>query len=133
MPEAEKAIQEVLLDPLEKILFQVGRGIAAAQMELDRYSLATQVLIDEDEYLSQFGIQATRYHFPETTLELRMTLSMHWEEEKKEGQPLAWKRVLYAAPLNASYKNLFDYEAAGASVVRTKIVSVPPATTIEAE
>ncbi|MFX0199203.1 MAG: hypothetical protein ACFFCW_24030 [Candidatus Hodarchaeota archaeon] len=133
MPEAEKIIQDVLVDPLEQILLHVGRGIATAQMELDKNSLATQILIDNDEYLSQFGIEATWYHFPETTLELRMSLSMQWEEEKEEGKPVAWKRVLYAAPLNASYKNLFDYEAAGTSMIKTRIVSVPPATTIEAE
>jgi hypothetical protein len=133
MPEVEKYIQDVLLEPLEQVLFHVGRGITTAQMEMDKNSLATQILLDNDEYFGQFGMQATWYHFPETTLELRMSLSMHWEEEKKEGKPVAWKRVLYAAPLNASYKNLFDYEAAGTSVVRTRIVSVPPATRIEAE
>lgn len=133
MPEVEEIIQDVLLDPLEKILFHVGKGIATAQMELDKNSLATQTLLDNDELLSQLGIQATWYHFPETTLELRMSLSMQWEEEKKEGKPVAWKRVLYAAPLNATYKNLFDYEVAGTSMVKTRIVSVPPATIIEAE
>lgn len=133
MPDVEKLIEDILVDPIDEFLFLAGRGIALAQMEMDKNSLATQVMIDNDELLSQAGIEATWYHFPETTLELRMSLSARWEEVKRQGKPSFWRRVLYAAPMNAAYKNLFSYEASGASIVKTRIVSVPPASTIEAE
>lgn len=133
MPDINQTIEDVLVNQIDDFLFLAGRGIALAQMELDKNSLATQVMIDNDEILGQYGLQATWYHFPETTLELRMNLSVRWEEVKREGKPSVWNRVLYVAPMNASYKNLFNYEADGSSLVRTKIVSVPPATIVEAE
>ena len=133
MPGADPLTQDFWLESLEMVLFRVGRGIATAQLELDRNSLATQVLLDNDEYLSQFGLEATWYHFPETTVELRLSLSMHWEEEKRATKPSVWKPTLFAAPLNASYQNQFNFDASAASVVKTRIVSIPPATTIEVE
>jgi hypothetical protein len=69
---------------------------------------------------------------PETEIEMKMSISMSWEEREKGGKKL-WRRSLRGAPLNASYKNLYDYDAAGTSVIKTRIVSIPPAPTIEAE
>ncbi len=133
MPESDQLSMDVMAESLGDVLLHVGRGIAEAQVALDRNSLATQVLIDNDETLSQTGIEATWYHFPETTIELKVSLSMHWEKEKRPGRPPVWRKVLYAAPQNASYRNVFSFDAASTSVVKTRIVSVPPATTIEAE
>ena len=133
MPEPSQVVQDVFVDSIEEVLFKVGRGIAQAQTEMDRSSLATQVLIDNDEILSKTGIQATWYHIPETTVELKVSVSMQWEEIKRAGKPIAWKRALYLAPQNAAYQNLFGYDATSTSVIRTRIVSVPPATTIGTE
>ncbi len=133
MPETNQAIEEVLIDPLEKLLFAVGRGIAVAQMELDRYSIAAQTMIDNNEQLSQAGVEAPWYHFPETTVDLRMTLSIRWEEQKRDGKTVAWKRVVYAAPVNAAYKNQFDFDVSGSSNLRARIVSVPPRTGMGSE
>lgn len=126
MPVLEKIIEDVLMDPLEKILFHTGRGIATAQMELDKNSLATQILLENDEDLSQFGIRATWYHFPETTIEIKMSLSMHEVVEKKEGKLPIRKYKIYGAPMNANYRSSFNYDAAGASLIKAKIVTVPP-------
>ena len=83
MPDVQQFVEDVLVNPMDEFLFMVGRGVALAQMELDKNSMATQVLIDNDEILSQYGMQATWYHLPETTLELKMNLSVHWEEVKR--------------------------------------------------
>ena len=129
--EVGEAITEVLIEPLAEILKYVGRAIADTQRALDRNSIATETeLADRREELG-YDLHATWYHLPETNIELKLSLSMHWEEEKKEGKPVVWKRILSTAPLNASYKNLFDYDAAGASVLKAKIVSIPPASMIE--
>jgi hypothetical protein len=133
MTENQQNINDILINPIDDFLFMAGRGIALAQIEMDKNSLATQVLFDNDEHLSQYGLQATWYHFPETNLELRMELTVRWEEVKREGKPSIWRRVIYAAPMNATYKNLFNYEASGTSLVKTRIVSVPPPTVIESE
>lgn len=124
-------ITEVLIEPLGEIVKHVGRAIAETQRELDINSIATETeLTDKREELG-YDLHATWYHLPETDIEIKMSFSMEWEEEKKGGQTVAWKPVLYAAPLNASYKNLFEYDATGTSVLKAKIVSIPPASTIE--
>ncbi|MBL7209038.1 MAG: hypothetical protein ISS52_02965 [Dehalococcoidia bacterium] len=131
--EVGERVTEVLIAPLGELLKHVGRAIAEAQRALDENSIATEVeLADKREELG-YDLHATWYHLPETNIEIKMSVSMHWEEEeeKEEGKPVVWKPVLYAAPLNASYKSLFDYEAAGTSVLRAKVVCIPPPVMIE--
>lgn len=121
MPEME----EVLIEPLEDVLLHVGRGIGQSQLELDKNSLATQILIDNSKDLSEAGIKATWYHFPEINAELKMNLSLHGIVEKKEEKVQSVKLKIFSAPMNASYKNNFDYDVAGASLIKARIVSVP--------
>ena len=125
MPDTTQLITESLSEPLDDILFTVGKGVAAAQMEMDRNSLATQVMIDNDDTLGEWGIQAPWYHFPETTIEIRLSLSMHWQEVKREGAPPYWRPLIYGTPLNASYQNTYNYDVRGSSSVVARIVSVP--------
>ncbi len=127
-------ITEVLINPLDKLLIQVGKGLAEAQKSLDDNSIATQILIDNDKKLSEWGIRATWYHFPEVYLELKMALTMSRKVNvqidpvtnkiKKITQLKPIK--LLSAPLNASYKNQFNYDVSGASTIKAKIVSIPP-------
>lgn len=119
-------IKEVLIEPLEEILLHVGRGIAQSQLELDKNSLATQILIDNNKDLSEIGIKATWYHFPEINVELKMNLSLHEIVERKEDKVQAIRLKIFSAPINATYKNTFDYDVTGASIIKAKIVSVPP-------
>jgi len=126
MPEINEFMEDVLIEPLEDILFHVGRGIAQSQLELDKNSLATQILIDNNKDLSEAGIKATWYHFPEVNAELKMNLSLHGVVEKKGEKVQSVKLKIFSAPMNASYKNTFDYDVAGASTIKVKIVSVPP-------
>ncbi len=126
MPNTTQLIEDTLSEPLDDILFTVAKGIAEAQLLLDKNSLATQVMIDNDTTLSEWGVQAPWYHFPETTIEVRLSLSVHWEEVKREGAPSYWKPSILGTPHNASYQNQFNYDASGSSVVKARIVSVPP-------
>jgi hypothetical protein len=72
-------IEEVLVRPLGEVLARVGEGVAQAQRAMDLNSIATQTLIDNDPVLSEYGLQATWYHMPEVTLELKMSLAMKRE------------------------------------------------------
>ena len=131
--EVGEVITEALIEPLGEILKHVGRAIAEAQRALDRNSIATETeLTDRREELA-YDLHATWYHLPETNIELKLSVSIHWEEEKKEERPVVWKPILSTAPFNASYKNLFDYDVVGTSVLKAKIVSLPPASMIERE
>jgi hypothetical protein len=129
--EIEEVNTEVLTQPLGEILKHVGRAIAMAQKAMDENSIATETELADLREKIGYDLHATWYHIPETNIEIKMSLSMHWEEQKKERKTVAWKPILFAAPFNASYKNLFDYEAAGASVLKTRIVSIPPASRME--
>lgn len=122
-----KLINEVLISPLSKIIREVGTSIAETQKALDRNSLNTQLEIENDEILSQYDIQATWHHIPEVELELKMALSMSYEEEKdSKGKVRGYRPVLCAAPINASYKSLYEYNVEGASTLKAKFVSIPP-------
>jgi len=129
----EDQIEEVLIRPLGRVLKMVGASIAEAQRSLDENSITTQKMIDlaikngEVDY----DIQAPWYHFPDTTIELKMSLSMTVKKEiDKKGVVRGYAPVMLAAPLNASYKNVYDYDVRGASQLKAKIVSIPPATKI---
>lgn len=122
-----KIINEVLISPLSQIIREVGTSIAETQKALDRNSLNTQLEIENDEILSQYDIQATWHHIPEVELELKMALSMSYEEEKdSKGNIRGYRPVLRAAPINASYRSLYEYDVQGASTLKAKFVSIPP-------
>ncbi len=122
-------IEEVLIAPLGKTLKHLGISIAQAQQELDANSIATQKAIDfaiEKGELTHH-VEAPWYHFPEVNLELKMALSMTAKKEvDKQKKVRAYKPVIMSAPLNASYKNTYDYDVKGASQIKAKIVSIPP-------
>jgi hypothetical protein len=129
--ESAKQIEEVLINPLTRILSEMGRSVADTQKALDRNSIDTQIAIDSDKGLEGYDIQATWYHIPEVDLELKMSLSMKYEVERDSKKKVrGYRPVLNAAPLNASYKSLYDYDAKGSSTLKAKIVVVPPATSI---
>jgi len=126
MADVEKVIEDVLVEPLENVLLHVGRGIAQSQIELDRNSLATQVLIDNNKDLSEAGVKASWYHFPEVNLELKMALSLHGTVSQKQGKVQSVRYKVYSAPQNALYQNTFQFEASGQSTLKARIVSIPP-------
>jgi len=126
-----KIISEVLVNPLSRIITEVGKSISETQQAMDRNSIDTQLAIDRDEILSQYDIQATWHHIPEVELELKMALTMKYKEEKdSKGVVRGYRSKLHAATLNASYKNYHEYDVEGASTVKAKFVSIPPSSQI---
>ncbi len=120
-------IDEVLVRPLAEVLARVGEGVAEAQRALDLNAIATQTLIDNDPVLSEYGLQATWYHMPEVTLELKMSLAMKRETKTDSaGRVLVSKLRLLATPHNAKVQNTLGLDVAGTSVVKARIVSIPP-------
>ncbi|WP_242492660.1 hypothetical protein [Methanolobus psychrotolerans] len=120
-------IEEVLVSPLSTILSEMGKSIAQTQRALDRNSIDTQIELSTDEVLNEYNLEATWYHIPEVDIELKMALSMKYEEERdSKNRVRGYRPVLNAAPLNASYNSLNSYAVEGSSVLKAKIVSVPP-------
>ncbi|WP_431285522.1 hypothetical protein ACQW02_12235 [Humitalea sp. 24SJ18S-53] len=126
-------IQEVLIQPLADVLARLGEGVAQAQRAMDLNAIATQTLIDNDPVLSETGLQATWYHMPEVTLELRMSLSLRRENDVKAGRVVASRLKLLAAPFNASVQNTQGFDMAGTSLLKARIVAIPPPQRIEGE
>lgn len=119
-------VEEVLVSPLSTILSEMGKSIAQTQQSLDRNSINTQIELLNDEVLSEYNLEATWYHIPEVDIELKMALSIKYEEERDSDNRIrGYRRVLNAAPLNASYNSLNSYAVEGSSVLKAKIVSVP--------
>jgi len=129
----EDEIEDVLIRPLGSVLRMVGSSIAEAQRALDENSIATQKMIDLAIKSGEidYDIQAPWYHLPDTVIELKMSLSMTDKKEiDKNGKVRGYMPVMLAAPLNATYKNTYNYDVQGSSQLKAKIVSIPPATKI---
>lgn len=138
---------EALMDvPVHEIIQRLGIGIAEAQLRLDQASVRVAALLSEarvefhdadgqttTKSLLELGFTPTFYHFTETELEVRMTISMKVEEDfgfelggnvgSGGGQNRA---VVFGATLNVEYHRKYGFEASGSSVVRTKLISIPP-------
>lgn len=119
-------IQDVQISPLERILSQVGRGLAAAQRELDQSSLATQIALDSDPVARSLGLRATWYHMPEVDVNLKLTFNLR-REDRVENARFVRRFKMYASPLNATHQNTFRTEGTGTSEIRARIVSIPAA------
>lgn len=115
-----------MVKPLSDVLVQVGKAVAETQNALDRNSADTQIFIENDAILSLYDMRATWYHMPEVNLELKMSLSMH--EETKGGITIP---QIFGAPIDASYVTNFDYDVAGSSEIKVKIVPIPPPSMLE--
>jgi hypothetical protein len=128
-PRSLTDISETMAAPLGDLIAAVGRGLAAAQQDLDLATMATiKALVngqdDNLEIMRQLGWQPTWYRIPELSAELTLSLSVSATETTSGQGPGAVR--LYASPMDASYTNRFDYDLQAASVIKFKIVPVPP-------
>ena len=136
-PQPADQVADLLSTPLEELLVALGEGIGRSQAALDRYSIETQRLIDEDPVLAQYGLEATWYQIPSTQLELKVAVQM--QNPAAAALPAApvpdttlvrpeLGRLprLWVQPVNARFQNQFSYDVQAASTVTLSIVAVPP-------
>lgn len=134
MTDTGEEIEEVLVNPLSKLLGEIGRSVAETQWALDRNSIRTQLELESDEALSKYDIQAPWYHIPEVELELKLSLTIKLEEERDSKNRVRGLRpVLNASPLNASHNTLYNYNVNGSSCIKAKIVSIPASVKLREE
>lgn len=125
-------LTDTLSAPLGDLISAVGNGVAEAQKALDAQVLKQleSLNINDDQTINnlrKIGYQPTWYQIPEASAELLVSLSLSGSKQgiKKQGvAPLN----LYAAPVNATYMNSFDYNLQAFSKVAFKVVPVPPTT-----
>ena len=86
------------------------------------------------------GFQPTFYQFAETVIEVKMAISMSSESssevnvktETKTDKKSFWKNKTTArtTTVDATYSSKYNYSAEGSSLLRTRLVPVPPNTII---
>jgi len=133
--DTTKAV-EVFSAPIQGVIAALGRGIAEAQMALDRGSVQAQEEIDADPVLAGLGMQATWYQLPRVELELKLAMTISEQPAGTTPTPaiaaLPSTRSflkpmrLIAQPVSASYQNRFNYDVNAASTIKLSIVPVPP-------
>jgi hypothetical protein len=106
----------------DNLIVQVGRAIAAAQesMDLSQVNFQRQVAaaVKEGKLRRLEVPPINAYTMPETTLYLKMGLSIDYSEESKGP-------ALSAVPLNATTTNRNDIDIESATEIRLRFVSVP--------
>ena len=122
--------------PLEELIVSLGEGIGRSQAALDRYSIETQRMIDEDPVLAQYGLDATWFQMPSAQLELKVAVHMENTVAASDPRPQPEMELLrpelgrlprlWLQPVNARFQNQFSYDVQAASVVTLSIVAVPP-------
>ena len=136
-PVSLPQLTEALSAPLGDLIAAVGRGVAEAQQALDQHTYDTFRAIygsDEQAYeeFRALGYRPSFYILPETTAEILVSLTVGGSSLAQGSQGPGGGVRLYAAPLDASYRNRFDYDLRAASKVSFKIVPVPPSPQAEA-
>ncbi len=135
---------QALLDvPIAKLIENTAKAIAAAQYELDASAVRAATLLSEtrvgfrdengdtrERSLLELGFTPSFYHFSETEMEFRVTISVKVEsgidfgvsgEIGGRSQSMSFGATL---SLDVHHKYGFDMEAA--STVRTVMKAVPP-------
>jgi hypothetical protein len=80
------------------------------------------------------GFQPTFYQFAETIIEVKMAITMtrtYTTERTTQGTETQWWRTskgvsVRSTPVNAKYSSTYNYTAEGSSLLRTRLVPVPP-------
>jgi hypothetical protein len=135
MSDPVQRVTDMLSAPMEAVIIALGAGIAQAQRELDRFALQTQREIDEDPELAEAGLQATFYQIPRAELELTIAIALEEEQRPPAAVPHSATtralqpyrlRQLQLQPVNATYKNQFNYDVNAASKLKLTIAPVPP-------
>jgi hypothetical protein len=141
--------------------FELDRvGLRLAQMMAGKYQVEvadpddpSKVTVEEREAFVNFdgkelsmlelGFTPTFYQFVDTIIEVKISISMSYQREIKNSSSrssLAASGVMQAifgginarvSSVSASYASKYQYSAEGSSLLRTKLVPVPPPAVLE--
>lgn len=102
------------------------------------------VLFNGKKYsMLELGFTPSFYQFVDTILEVKMSISMTMEESASTSRtdvsakggvawmPWAAGAAMTATTVNANYASKYQYSAEGSSLIRTKLVPVPPPAILE--
>jgi hypothetical protein len=158
------AIGQDLLDvPFAEMVTSLGIAIGRAQFELDRVALQVaqimagqefdvtddegnttkqRVLVNfggEDLSMLQLGFTPSFYHFVDTIIEVKVSISMSssvsYSRSTFSGSVDSYFAIFAAgasvSSVSASFATKYNYSAEGSSLIRTKIAPVPAPAILE--
>ena len=145
MADENKVNQLLEHAPLPRMIENMGKSIAVAQFELDKYAIQIMreagkkddgngVEVSGKTYsLLELGLLPSFYHFSETRLSAKVAFSMMRSREVgfEVGASVSagfGPFGMVSASVNASYSNKYSFKSEGSSEVNTKLVTVPPPT-----
>jgi hypothetical protein len=152
--------KDLLQVPFPEMIKAMATGIVEAQFALDMMSLkiaklmsggennADLVTFDKKKYsLLELGFMPTFYQFVDTIIEVKMSISMSSEESTARSTvdvdseagfeagmgflSVRGKASLSVSTVSASFASKYQYSAEGSSLMRTKLVPVPPPALLE--
>lgn len=94
-----------------------------------------KMILDDNEISTSMigaGFQPTFYQFSETIIEVKIAISTSYESsyerttQNKIDRKNKKKTVTRATTVDATYSNKYNYSAEGSSLLRTRLVPVPP-------
>lgn len=125
-------LMESLSLPVGDLIAEVGKGVAQAQQALDAQVIDNFKNIynnndDALKHLREIGYRPTWYHIPqaEAQLQVSLTISGNYSESG------TIQSRMHATPVDAGYKNNFDYSLEGSSTLKFKVVPIPEPTAME--
>ena len=144
--------QELLNVPFAEMVHKLAIAIADGQFNLDKNSTAiakfmaeTKIALPDISKVNAAGAIDTTadgnmiefplialgffpgyYQFAETIIEVKMAITMATSTEAKIGVSAKAGWGPFSASVNASYSSKYSYEVSGSSLLRTKLVPVPP-------
>ena len=133
--------QELLNVPFGQMIIQMSTAIAEGQSRLDengielaKFLSTTTIKLpgikaaDPEVEISLIGIgfMPSFYQFQESIIEVKMAITMATSSEFKLGVSAKAGWGPFSASVNASYSRKYDYKVEGSSLLRTKLVPVPP-------
>jgi hypothetical protein len=142
---------EALLEaPIGELIQRVASSIAEAQLKLDQIGVRVASLLSEakvtfnkadgtpvEKSLLELGFMPTFYAFTETDIEIKLTIQLKVDEEFKisgkaeagsggEGVEAAKRVVPFGITINADYHRKYGFDMTGSSMVKTRLLAVPP-------
>jgi len=140
--------QELLNVPFGEMILQLSMAIAEGQSKLDRNAVEIAKYLAEETVelpkiggpeetgteefpLIALGFYPPFYQFQESIIEVKMAITMATSSEFKLGVKAKAGWGPFSVSVNASYSRKYDYKVEGSSLLRTKLVPVPPPTGLE--
>ncbi|MFH0808993.1 MAG: hypothetical protein V2A77_00760 [Pseudomonadota bacterium] len=143
---ANQVGQELLNVPFPEMVTKLALGIAEGQFRLDQNSTEVAKFMAETKIplpsikdpsktiefpLIALGFFPGYYQFQESTIEVKMAITMATTSTASVSASAKGGWGPFAASVNASYSRKYEYKVEGSSLLRTRLVPVPPPTILQ--